>query len=100
MNGQENYIVEVNEINKVFIINGRVIRSPFRATISLKELQHFLFMVRSNSVINYSISVNEHKSDPTVYDRKFLNENELKDLESKSLEITNEIIKKIESENL
>lgn len=57
---QENYIVEVNDPNKIFNLNGRDVRSPFKAVISSKDLDRFLLMIKLNSVNNYSVNKSEN----------------------------------------
>ena len=71
MNKNENfYDVEVKDMNKLFIINGKTIRSPFKTTIPAKDLEQFLCMIRAHSVNNYSYTIQESKDIISIFKNK------------------------------
>jgi len=71
MNKNENfYDVEVKDMNKLFIINGKTIRSPFKTTIPAKDLEQFLCMIRAHSVNNYSYTIQESKDIISIFENK------------------------------
>lgn len=49
------YKVGIYTPNKIFLVKGKVIRSPFEAEISEKELQGIKMKIRTDGIDNYSI---------------------------------------------
>ena len=84
MNKNENfYDVEVKDSNKIFIINGKTVRTPFKATIPAKDLEQFLCMIRAHTVNDYSYSIKESKDIISIFKKK--TEEKIEELNSKVL---------------
>ena len=58
------YKVGIYTPNKVFLVKGRVVRSPFEAKISEKELEHFKMKIKSDGIDSYTIE--EFKEDTII----------------------------------
>jgi hypothetical protein len=41
--------------NKIFLVKGKVVRSPFETIVSEKELQGFKMKIKTDGIDNYSI---------------------------------------------
>jgi len=98
---EELYNVEIKDINKLFVINGKVVRSPFKAVIPASQLEHFLCMVRANSVTDFSYNIHETKNVIPIFKiKKDINEETIESLNDKSKSIIDSLLNKVESEKL
>lgn len=90
------YDVEIQDVNKIFVINGRVIRSPFKTTIPAKDLEQFLCMVRANSVEKFSYDLTEVIIPIKKNKNQEIDEHTIVSLGNESITILDTIINKIE----
>lgn len=77
------YKVGIYTLGKVFLVNGRQVRTPFETTVYEKDIENFRIKIRTEAIDKYSIEELIDNPKPTI--------------ESLNISDANNILKKIKS---
>lgn len=90
--------IEVRCPNKIFVVYGKPVRSPFKLTVGKEEAKHIITSIKSLGLLDYSIVEVETKLrtniESIILDKSKKEDEKLKDI---SLENVIEIIKSFKS---
>ena len=102
------YKIGIYTPNKIFVVKGKVVRSPFEAEISEKELNSFKMKIKTDGIDKYSIEeisminpeIKQFVNNPTVQDEDISNkeniisatEIKIEELETKSKSLLEKFI--------